>query len=105
MTNNEWNRRNRFLISLIKTHDNKILDRLSDYGLEYVTIGDFTDFIKTKLKISEDGLLSDQEIIDFIMDEANREALTGFGQLRNPIDTRELDAWQRENDMDREDRW
>lgn len=105
MTNNEWNRRNRFLFSISKKENDKISSRLSDYGLEYVTIGDIIDFIRTKLKLREDVILSDKDIIDFIMDEANREELTRFGQLRNPIDTRELDAWQRENDMDREDRW
>lgn len=127
MKNNEWRRNNRTLLTMIDGICNRILkeassasveeekkimekynmilERLMDYAIEHVTIGDIKDFIKRKLGQDIDIDVSDEDIIRFIMDEQNREDLTRFGQLRNPIDTRLNDYWQRENNLERDDRW
>lgn len=128
MKNNEWIRNNRTLLAIvddlcrrrisrdgekisikretnIMNKYNEILDRLMEYSIENVTIQDIKNFIKRKLGQDRDIDISDEDIISFIMDENNREDLIRFGQLRNPIDTRIIDSWQRKNNIERDDRW
>ena len=84
---------------------NQIADRLMDYGIESITVGDITDFIKRKLALEKDIKLSDKDIISFIMDEQNREDLTELGAKILGYYTSGNDAWQRENGIGIDGRW
>ena len=108
MNDNEWYKYNVTLFALVsRMHARRInnqkqfdaiVERLLDYSIENVTVGDISDFIRKKLKLDKKTKLSDNDIIEFIMNEENREILVEFGQIRNPIDTRRNDALQKEKD-------
>ena len=94
MREDEWYKNNMLLVELVEKmfkdnveRCNYITDRLLDYSIENITIGDIKQFIIKKLGIEKDIQLSDSDIIKFILDEKNRDELIRFGQLRNPIDT------------------
>ena len=80
---------------------NEIIDLLYEYNIPNITIGDIIVLMEKEL--GRDIPIDDKSIIEFIANDNNREKLIEYGDLKNPIDTKNNDAEQGKLNRDFDD--